>query len=101
MTYNAYQDLIDNPNDWIYREDLRDFLELGTDLKKFNRYIRELEELKNSYLYMQGTKSTNFRYNKVRIYNYINEKELRKRKKSNEKNTQRQTKRDLLDCVGC
>ena len=68
--FNAYEDKLKNPKDWLNRDDLRKFLELDTDKGKFNEY-------------MQGTKNTNITYNKVRIYNYINSQLLnRKREKA-------------------
>ncbi|MDU4671797.1 MAG: hypothetical protein E6Y30_06980 [Finegoldia magna] len=73
--YNAYQDLIENPDDWINKNELIEFLKYETNPNKYKKYIKEIKSLKNSYLYIQGTSRTNQRFNKVRIYNYINAKE--------------------------
>ena len=34
--FNAYEDKLKNPKDWLSRDDLRKFLELDTDRGKFN-----------------------------------------------------------------
>lgn len=73
--YNAYKDMIENPDDWINKKELIEFLEYQTNPVKYKKYIKEIKQLKNSYLYIQGTAKTNQRFNKVRIYNYINSKE--------------------------
>lgn len=73
--YNAYKDLIENPDDWIDKNELIKFLKYETNQVKYKKYIKEIKSLENSYLYIQGTSRTNQRFNKVRIYNYINSKE--------------------------
>ena len=73
--YNAYQDLIENRDDWINKDELIKFLQYETNPNKYKKYIKEIKQLENSYLYIQGTSKTNQRFNKVRIYNYINSKE--------------------------
>lgn len=83
--FNAYEDKLKNPENWLSRDDLRKFLELDTDKGKFNEYMLELESLDNSYEYMQGTKNTNITYNKVRIYNYINSQLLNKKREKAKK----------------
>jgi hypothetical protein len=73
--YNAYKDMIENPDDWIDKNELIKFLKYETNPIKYKKYIKEIKSLENSYLYIQGTARTNQRFNKVRIYNYINSKE--------------------------
>lgn len=73
--YNAYKDMIENPDDWINKNELIKFLKYETNQVKYKKYIKEIKSLENSYLYIQGTARTNQRFNKVRIYNYINSKE--------------------------
>ena len=73
--YNAYKDMIENPDDWIDKNELIKFLKYETNQVKYKKYIKEIKQLENSYLYIQGTARTNQRFNKVRIYNYINSKE--------------------------
>ena len=73
--YNAYKDMIENPDDWIDKNELIKFLKYETNQVKYKKYIKEIKSLENSYLYIQGTARTNQRFNKVRIYNYINAKE--------------------------
>lgn len=73
--YNAYKDMIENPDDWINKNELIKFLKYETNPIKYKKYIKEIKSLENSYLYIQGTARTNQRFNKVRIYNYINAKE--------------------------
>lgn len=73
--YNAYKDMIENPDDWIDKNELIKFLKYETNQVKYKKYIKEIKSLENSYLYIQGTAKTNQRFNKVRIYNYINAKE--------------------------
>ena len=48
--------------------------------KKFNDWLIEIESLEDNYLYIQGTLATNETFNKVRIYNYINNKRLIKKR---------------------
>ena len=83
--YNAYQEKLNEPENWIERSDLRTFVRLDEYVKKFNDYIQELESLDNSYEFMQGTTETNMTFHKVRVYNYINEKELNKRREKRRK----------------
>ena len=47
---------------------------LGLDKSKdkFNKYLKDIEKLDDSYLYVQGTLNTNKVFNKKRVYNYIN-----------------------------
>lgn len=73
--YNAYKDMIENPDDWIDKNELIKFLKYETNQVKYKKYIKEIKSLENSYLYIQGTARTNQRFNKVRIYNFINAKE--------------------------
>lgn len=73
--YNAYKDMIENPDDWVNKKELIEFLEYQTNPIKYKKYIKEIKSLENSYLYIQGTARTNQRFNKVRIYNFINAKE--------------------------
>lgn len=73
--YNAYKDLIENREDWVDKKELIEFLQYETNQVKYKRYIKEIKSLENSYLYIQGTARTNQRFNKVRIYNFINAKE--------------------------
>ena len=73
--YDAYKDLIENRDDWVIKKELIEFLRYETNQVKYKKYIKEIKSLENSYLYIQGTSKTNKRFNKVRIYNYINSKE--------------------------
>lgn len=73
--YNAYKDLIENREDWVNKKELIEFLQYETNQVKYKKYIKEIKSLENSYLYIQGTARTNQRFNKVRIYNFINAKE--------------------------
>lgn len=73
--YNAYKDLIENSEDWVNKKELIEFLQYETNQVKYKKYIKEIKSLENSYLYIQGTARTNQRFNKVRIYNFINAKE--------------------------
>ena len=73
--YDAYTDLIENRDDWVNKKELIEFLQYETNQVKYKKYIKEIKSLENSYLYIQGTSKTNKRFNKVRIYNYINSKE--------------------------
>ena len=66
--YNAYQDLIENRDDWINKDELIKFLEYETNPNKYKKYIKEIKQLENSYLYIQGTLDSNETFNKVRIY---------------------------------
>lgn len=70
--YDALEDKLKNPEDWVSRVELRDFLGMSGSKDRFNDYIKVIERLEDSYLYVQGTLQTNKTYNKVRIYNYIN-----------------------------
>ena len=80
--YNAYLDKIKNPSDWVKRNDLRKFLEMDKSKDKFNKFIKEIEGLEDAHLFIQGTLTTNKTFNKVRIYNYINQKN-RERERQN------------------
>ena len=66
--YNAYLDKVENPEHWISRNELKKFLQMDKSKDKFNKFIKEIESLDNSFLYIQGTLTTNKTYNKVRIY---------------------------------
>ena len=70
--FNALEDKLKNPDDWVSRSDLRVFLGMQGSKDKFNEYLKEIEKLEDSYLYVQGTLQTNKTFNKVRIYNFIN-----------------------------
>ena len=70
--FDAFEDKLRNPDDWVSRADLRVFLGMQGSKDKFNEYLKEIEKLEDSYLYVQGTLQTNKTFNKVRIYNYIN-----------------------------
>ena len=70
--YDALEDKLKNPEDWVSRVELRDFLGMSGSKDRFNECIKVIERLEDSYLYVQGTLNTNKTYNKVRIYNYIN-----------------------------
>lgn len=83
--YNAYLDKVENPDHWISRNELKKFLQMDKSKDKFNKFIKEIESLDNSFLYIQGTLTTNKTYNKVRIYNYINQVN-RERERENAKN---------------
>ena len=78
--YNAYKDKLENPDDWVERPDLKIFLKMEGSHKKFNDWLIEIESLEDNYLYIQGTLATNETFNKVRIYNYINNKRLIKKR---------------------
>ena len=80
--YNAYLDKINNPSHWVKRIDLRKFLEMDKSKDKFNKFIKEIEGLEDSYLFIQGTLKTNKTFNKVRIYNYINQKNREKERQN-------------------
>lgn len=80
--YDAYSDKIKNPSDWVKRNDLRKFLEMDKSKDKFNKFIKEIEGLEDSYLFIQGTLTTNKTFNKVRIYNYINQKNREKERQN-------------------
>ena len=62
---------------------------------KFNKFIKEIEGLEDSYLFIQGTLTTNKTFNKVRIYNYINQKIERR----NDKMLKRKIKKDKLNVI--
>ena len=80
--YNAYLDKMENPDQWVKRNDLRKFLEMDKSKDKFNKFIKEIEGLEDSYLFIQGTLTTNKTFNKVRIYNYINQKNREKERQN-------------------
>lgn len=80
--YNAYLDKVKNPSHWVKRNDLRIFLEMDKSKDKFNKFIKEIEGLEDSYLFIQGTLTTNKTFNKVRIYNYINQKNREKERQN-------------------
>ena len=80
--YNAYLDQVKNPSHWVKRNDLRKFLEMDKSKDKFNKFIKEIEGLEDSYLFIQGTLTTNKTFNKVRIYNYINQKNREKERQN-------------------
>ena len=80
--YNAYLDKIKNPSDWVKRNDLRKFLEMDKSKDKFNKFIKEIEGLEDSHLSIQGTLTTNKTFHKVRIYNYINQKNREKERQN-------------------
>ena len=80
--YNAYLDKVKNPSHWVKRNDLRKFLEMDKSKDKFNKFIKEIEGLDDSYLFIQGTLTTNKTFNKVRIYNYINQKNREKERQN-------------------
>ena len=80
--YNAYLDKVKNPSHWVKRNDLRKFLEMDKSKDKFNKFIKEIERLEDSYLFVQGTLTTNKTFNKVRIYNYINQKNREKERQN-------------------
>lgn len=80
--YDAWKDKLENPDDWVERLELRTILEMDGSRGRFNDWIKEIEGLEDSYLYIQGTLDSNETFNKVRIYNYINSKRsMKKREK--------------------
>ena len=80
--YDAWKDKLENLDDWVERLELRTFLEMDGSPKRFNDWLSEIEALEDSYLYIQGTLDSNETFNKVRIYNYINNKRaMNKREK--------------------
>lgn len=84
--YDAWKDKLENPDDWVERLELRTILEMDGSPGRFNDWIKEIEGLEDSYLYIQGTLDSNETFNKVRIYNYINSKRaMKKREKRLEK----------------
>lgn len=88
--YNAYLDKIENPDHWVKRIILLKFLERDKSKDKFNKFINEIEGLDDSYFYIQGTLKTNKTFNKVRIYNYINQKNREEeRQNAQKKNKER------------
>ena len=78
--YKAYEDKMQEPENWLTRSELKKFLKMDKSTPKFNAYIQELESLENSYEFMQGLIETNITYHKIRVYNYINQKELDKKR---------------------
>lgn len=80
--YDAYSDKKKNPDHWVKRAILRKFLEMDKSKDKFNKFIKEIEGLEDSYLFIQGTLTTNKTFNKVRIYNYINQKNREKERQN-------------------
>lgn len=72
--YDAWKDKLENPDDWVERTELRKILKMDGSPRCFNEWLNEIEALEDSYLYIQGTLETNETFNKVRIYNYINNK---------------------------
>lgn len=80
--YDAYSDKKKNPDHWVKRNVLREFLEMDKSKDKFNKFIKEIEGLEDSYLFIQGTLTTNKTFNKVRIYNYINQKNREKERQN-------------------
>lgn len=78
--YKAYEDKLSEPENWLSRSELKKFLKMDKSTPKFNAYIQELEGLENSYEFMQGLIETNITYHKIRVYNYINQKELDKKR---------------------
>ena len=88
--YDAYSDKKKNPEHWVKRTILRKILEMDKSKDKFNKFINEIEGLDDSYLYIQGTLKSNKTFNKVRIYNYINQKNREKeRQNAQKKNKER------------
>ena len=78
--HDAWKDKLENPEDWVVRTELRKFLKMEGSKTCFNNWVNEIEALEDSYLYIQGTLATNETFNKVRIYNYINNKRLIKKR---------------------
>ena len=80
--YDAWKDKLENLDDWVERLELRTFLGMDGSPKRLNDWLSEIEALEDSYLYIQGTLDSNETFNKVRIYNYINNKRsMKKREK--------------------
>ena len=74
----------------VKRTILRKILEMDKSKDKFNKFINEIEGLDDSYFYIQGTLKTNKTFNKVRIYNYINQKNREEeRQNAQKKNKER------------
>ena len=46
--YNAYQDLIENRDDWINKDELIKFLQYETNPNKYKKYIKEIKQRENS-----------------------------------------------------
>lgn len=79
--HDAWKNKLENPEDWVERTELRKFLKMEGSKTCFNNWINEIEALENSYLlYIQGTLESNETFNKVRFYNYINDKRLNKKR---------------------
>lgn len=78
--HDAWKDKLENPDDWVERPDLKIFLKMEGSHKTFNDWLIEIESLEDNYLYIQGTLATNETFNKVRIYNYINDKRSEKKR---------------------
>ena len=78
--YDAWKDKWENPDDWDERPDLKIFLKMEGSHRTFNDWLIEIESLEDNYLYIQGTLATNETFNKVRIYNYINDKRSEKKR---------------------
>ena len=78
--HDAWKDKLENPEDWVERTELRKFLKMEGSKTCFNNWINEIEALEDSYLYIQGTLESNETFNKVRFYNYINDKRLNKKR---------------------
>lgn len=78
--HDTWKDKLENPEDWVERTELRKFLKMEGSKTCFNNLINEIEALENSYLYIQGTLESNETFNKVRFYNYINDKRLNKKR---------------------
>ena len=72
VSYNAFEDRFNNPDEWVERTELARVLGLDKSKDKFNKYLKDIEKLDDSYLYVQGTLNTNKVFNKKRVYNYIN-----------------------------
>lgn len=70
--YDAFADKMKNPENWVCRKELMVELGLEGSKDKFNHYLKDIERLEDSHMYIQGTLKTNKTYNKVRVYNYIN-----------------------------
>lgn len=78
--HDAWKDKLENPEDWVVRTELRKFLKMEGSKTCFNNWVNEIEALEDSYLYIQGTLESNETFNKVRFYNYINDKRLNKKR---------------------
>ena len=51
--FNALEDKLKNPENWVNRVELRDFLGMAGSKDKFNEFIKLIEKLEDSYLYVQ------------------------------------------------